>query len=274
MACWRYIFHTKSVLPCELLSLSIRKPYLLSKDVPLKVVYNTQNYVPGLEKKTSSSCSDRKLPSYPIREPKLQPRGRKLPVRMLRFDSLCLDENLSETKTSTGDQKEHETESKGVSAGTENHGGRTVGNILKIKGERFYRIKTSDLVYDAVKKMVDNNVGSLVVIDAEEDGSAKPLGIVTERDYLRKIVILGRSSKTTFVKDIMTVANQLVSVNPSASLHECMEIMTEKRIRHIPVIDNSGNVKGMVSIGDIVKELVEEHRAEAQKLNEYIQGTY
>jgi CBS domain-containing protein len=123
--------------------------------------------------------------------------------------------------------------------------------------------------------MVDNNVGSLVVIDVDDDGvSGRPLGIVTERDYLRKIVLLGRSSKTTYVKDIMTSANDLISVNPSASLSECMEIMTQKRIRHIPVIDSEGNVKGMVSIGDIVRELVEEQRHEAKKLNEYIQGTY
>jgi len=153
--------------------------------------------------------------------------------------------------------------------------GKTVGDILKVKGERFYRIKTTDFVYDAVKKMVDNNVGSLVVIDVDDDGvSGRPLGIVTERDYLRKIVLLGRSSKTTYVKDIMTSANDLISVNPSASLSECMEIMTQKRIRHIPVIDSEGNVKGMVSIGDIVRELVEEQRHEAKKLNEYIQGTY
>jgi len=97
---------------------------------------------------------------------------------------------------------------------------------------------------------------------------------VTERDYLRKIVLLGRSSKTTYVKDIMTSANDLISVNPSTSLSECMEIMTQKRIRHIPVIDSEGSVKGMVSIGDIVRELVEEQRHEAKKLNEYIQGTY
>jgi CBS domain-containing protein len=92
-------------------------------------------------------------------------------------------------------------------------------------------------------------------------------------DYLRKIIVQGRSSKSTKVGDIMTEENQLITVKPDTRVLQAMQLMTEKRIRHIPVIDGTGMV-GMVSIGDIVRAVVSEHREELNRLNAYIQGGY
>lgn len=263
------MYASKMLLPSSLIQ-STKLP-VIYKEGYLPVLPNTCRYF--LKKKqcdTSAQCNKN---SGSSKQQLSVWKGGKMPSRLsfndfglsLASSSICDVWNSKTTRRQLSD----------ASSAVGSTPGKTVGDILKVKGERFYRIKTTDFVYDAVKKMVDNNVGSLVVIDVDDDGvSGRPLGIVTERDYLRKIVLLGRSSKTTYVKDIMTSANDLISVNPSASLSECMEIMTQKRIRHIPVIDSEGNVKGMVSIGDIVRELVEEQRHEAKKLNEYIQGTY
>lgn len=98
-------------------------------------------------------------------------------------------------------------------------------------------------------------------------------GIVTERDYLRKIIVQGRSSKSTKVGDIMTEENKLITVNPDTKVLQAMQLMTENRVRHIPVIDGTGML-GMVSIGDVVRAVVAEHREELNRLNDYIQGGY
>lgn len=123
-------------------------------------------------------------------------------------------------------------------------------------------------VYEAVKQMVARNIGSLVVVGAVEDEAA---GIITERDYLEKIIVRGRSSKTTKVEEIMS-EKELVAVKPSSTLADCMDLMVENRVRHIPVIDNTGKIKGLVSIGDVVKELVEMHRRNAEHMTSFISG--
>ena len=130
---------------------------------------------------------------------------------------------------------------------------------------------TDDTVYDAVKSMTQNNVGALVVV--KSDANKAIAGIITERDYLRKIIVQGRSSKSTKVGDIMTEENKLITVTPDTKVLQAMQLMTDNRIRHIPVIDEKGMI-GMVSIGDVVRAVVREHRQEVERLNAFIQGGY
>jgi len=114
--------------------------------------------------------------------------------------------------------------------------------------------------------MVDHNAGSLLVVDAGEIR-----GIITERDYLREIVLKGRTSKTTEVRAIMTA--ELVCVGPNDSIDECMAVMTEKRIRHLPVLEH-GRLAGLISIGDVVKQLSRDQKAQIRYLTDYITGKY
>ena len=153
----------------------------------------------------------------------------------------------------------------------------TIADILKSKGKNadgsWLWCTTDDTVYDAVKSMTQHNVGALVVVKPGPGQDKSIAGIVTERDYLRKIIVQGRSSKSTKVGDIMTEENKLITVKPDTRVLQAMQLMTEKRIRHIPVIDSTGMV-GMVSIGDIVRAVVSEHKEELNRLNAYIQGGY
>lgn len=159
----------------------------------------------------------------------------------------------------------------------EEHGfeSTTIADILKGKGKSadgsWLWCTTDDTVYDAVKSMTQHNVGALVVVKPGEDKSIA--GIITERDYLRKIIVQGRSSKSTKVGDIMTEENKLITVNPGTKVLVAMQLMTDNRIRHIPVINERGMI-GMVSIGDVVRAVVSEHRQELDRLNAYIQGGY
>lgn len=153
----------------------------------------------------------------------------------------------------------------------------TIANILEGKGARdtgtFLTITTEDTVYDAVKAMTSNNVGALLVMQPGDKEKPRLAGIVTERDYLRKIIVQGRSSKTTRVGDIMTEENKLITVRPDTKVLQAMQLMTDHRIRHIPV-SADGRMLGMVSIGDVVGSVVAEHKQELSRLNDYIQGSY
>ncbi|XP_027331929.1 CBS domain-containing protein CBSX3, mitochondrial isoform X2 [Abrus precatorius] len=170
----------------------------------------------------------------------------------------------------------------------EEHGfeSTTIADILKDKGKgadgSWLWCTTDDTVYNAVKSMTQNNVGALVVVKPGEEKAIA--GIITERDYLRKIIVQGRSSKSTKVGDIMTEENKLITVTPDTRVLQAMQLMTahglllswifsDNRIRHIPVIDVKGMI-GMVSIGDVVRAVVREHRQELERLNAYIQGGY
>jgi len=148
----------------------------------------------------------------------------------------------------------------------------TVRDVLKTKGEKFYYTRGDALVVDAVREMVKHNIGSLIIVEGPKKHA---VGIVTETDYLNKVIVRGRSSSTTLVKDIMST-KEFTSVFPSATLHHCMELMTERRIRHIPVIEegSSQKVLGMVSVGDIVSELVAAHKRNAEHLRSFISGSY
>ncbi|XP_078446626.1 cystathionine beta-synthase (CBS) family protein [Wolffia australiana] len=151
----------------------------------------------------------------------------------------------------------------------------TMADVLQAKGKgadgSWLWCTTEDTVYDAVKSMTQNNVGALVVVKPGEQKSIA--GIITERDYLRKIIVQGRSSKSTKVGDIMTEENKLITVSPQTKVLQAMQLMTDKRIRHIPVIGGEGML-GMVSIGDVVRAVVTEHREELERLNAFIQGGY
>lgn len=151
----------------------------------------------------------------------------------------------------------------------------TIADILKDKGKgadgSWLWCAMDDTVYDAVKSMTHHNVGALVVVKSGEQKSIA--GIITERDYLRKIIVQGRSSKSTKVGDIMTEENKLITVTPETKVLRAMQLMTDNRIRHIPVVGEKG-MEGMVSIGDVVRAVVTEHREELDRLNAYIQGGY
>jgi CBS domain-containing protein len=138
-----------------------------------------------------------------------------------------------------------------------------VASILDTKGSDVLRIEGSATVLDAIKRMVEANVGSLLVF---EEG--KLAGIVTERDYLRRVTLEGRDEKETPVREIMTAP--LVYVTPETSIEECMAVMTERRIRHLPVLTEGRDVAGVVSIGDVVKFQSKQQNARIRLLTDYI----
>jgi CBS domain-containing protein len=137
-----------------------------------------------------------------------------------------------------------------------------VSEILDEKGQDVFVIDANASVFDAVQRMVERNVGSLLVT---EEGEIR--GIVTERDYLRRVTLEGRTDRDTSVREIMSAP--LVVVTPETSLDECMAVMTNRRIRHLPVVVE-GRVVGLISIGDIVKFQSRQQTFEIQHLTEYI----
>ena len=139
-----------------------------------------------------------------------------------------------------------------------------VSDILRGKGVDVLKIDASATVFDALKKIVDRNVGSILVTEADE-----VVGIMTERDYLRKIAIHGRTSHDTIVSEIMS--SPLVYVTPETTIEESMAIMTDRRIRHLPVVED-GNVVGIISIGDLVKFQTREQSFQIKYLTDYISG--
>jgi CBS domain-containing protein len=138
----------------------------------------------------------------------------------------------------------------------------TVNQILTAKGNEIYTIPSSITVYDALKVMGEKNIGAILVI---EDNELK--GIFSERDYARKIVLKGKSSRDTFVHEIME--KDLITVRPSDTIDYCMEVMTGSRIRHLPVLENN-QVVGVISIGDVVKSIIEIQKETINHLNSYI----
>ena len=142
---------------------------------------------------------------------------------------------------------------------------KTVAEILKAKGDSsVFSIEPSASVFDAVKRMAEKNVGALLVMAGD-----RILGVVTERDYARKVVLLSRSSKDTPLREVMTSA--VIYVRPNQTSEECMALMTENRVRHLPVMDD-GKLVGLISIGDIVKGIISEQNFIIEQLQHYIAG--
>jgi CBS domain-containing protein len=142
---------------------------------------------------------------------------------------------------------------------------KTVRDILKIKGYDVWSVDADSTVYDALVLMADKNVGALVVLEER-----KLAGIFSERDYARKVILKGKSSLNTPVKEIMTSA--VYCVRPDQMIEDCMVLMTDKRIRHLPVLEDEQLV-GIVSIGDVVKEIIAEQGITIQQLENYIVGS-
>jgi len=141
---------------------------------------------------------------------------------------------------------------------------RSVKDILREKGTQIYSISPDAKVYDALQLMADKNVGALMVM--EGDTAA---GLISERDYARKIVLKGKLSKDIPVREIMTA--DMVCVGPDEDVEVCMELMTDKRVRHLPVLENDQLI-GIISIGDIVKTIIRHKEEIIKQLESYIKG--
>jgi CBS domain-containing protein len=140
-----------------------------------------------------------------------------------------------------------------------------VRHILDKKGRLVWTIRPDDTVFAAIEEMARNDVGALVVVD-----NGDPVGIFTERHYARNVFLKGRSSPTTVVKDVMRTG--FAYVTPDRTVEECMAIMTAERVRHLPVMEN-GSLVGLISIGDLVKSIIEDREFVIDQLTNFISGT-
>lgn len=140
----------------------------------------------------------------------------------------------------------------------------TVRQLLRGKGHDVWSIAPDVSVYDALKLMADKEVGALMVLDGDT-----MVGIISERDYARKVILKEKSSMDTPVKEIMT--QHVICVGPEQTIRECMALMTDKRIRHLPVLENE-RLAGIISIGDVVKAIISHQEFMIEQLESYIQG--
>lgn len=141
---------------------------------------------------------------------------------------------------------------------------KSVNDLLKTKGGDVWTVSPDTQVFDALKLMADKNVGALLVLESE-----KLVGVFSERDYARKVILKGKSSKNTLISEIMS--SKVLYISPEQSVEECMALMTEKHIRHLPVLINEELV-GIITIGDVVKEIISEQEFKLTQLESYITG--
>lgn len=141
---------------------------------------------------------------------------------------------------------------------------KTVSSILKGKGFDIWSVSPEDTVFDALTLMAEKKCGALVVLEGE-----KMCGIISERDYARKIILLGKSSKETLVKEIMS--STVFYASPNLTAEECMAVMIDRRVRHLPVMEDE-NLIGVISIGDVVKAIIDEKVFVIDQLERYITG--
>src|ERR1700693_3712058 len=140
----------------------------------------------------------------------------------------------------------------------------TIRQVLDKKGHEVFSVGLDETVYDSIKKMADKNVGSLVVMEGN-----KLIGIISERHYARNVVLKGKASPTTPVRDIME--RRVVCVQPETTIEQCMALMSDKRVRHLPVLEEK-SVIGIVSIGDLVKSIISHQKFVIEQLEHYIHG--
>jgi CBS domain-containing protein len=140
----------------------------------------------------------------------------------------------------------------------------TVRSVLQSKGSDIWSTAPDTLVFDALKVMAEKNVGALLVMEGNQ-----LIGIFSERDYARKVVLKGESSHTIAIRNVMT--SGVISVTPDQSIEDCMALMTGKHIRHLPVLENS-KIVGLISIGDVVKAIISQHEDTIKQLENYITG--
>ena len=139
-----------------------------------------------------------------------------------------------------------------------------ISELIQAKGGSVWTVSPETMVFDAIQMMSDKNVGALVVTEA-----GKMVGMISERDYTRKVVLKGKSSKSTPVREILS--DKVVSVNPTATVQECLRLMTQSRIRHLPVLEGDA-LTGIVSIGDLVNWVIQAQSTTIQQLETYITG--
>ena len=140
----------------------------------------------------------------------------------------------------------------------------TVRQLLREKGPDVWTVKPDASVYHAIQVMAEKGIGALVVVEGD-----KPVGMFTERDYARDVILKGKSSPKTPVRDVMT--KRVICVGPDQTVEECMAIMTEKHLRHLPVLAEE-SLAGMVSIGDLVKSIIADQKFTIEQLESYIRG--
>ncbi len=140
----------------------------------------------------------------------------------------------------------------------------TIGEILNQKGGAVWSISPATMVFDAIQMMADKNVGALLVIEGD-----KLVGIISERDYTRKIALKGKSSKKTAVREILS--ENIITVTPSHTVEDCMRLMTEHRVRHLPVLEGN-KIIGVISIGDLVNWIISAQTTTIHQLRTYISG--
>jgi CBS domain-containing protein len=141
---------------------------------------------------------------------------------------------------------------------------KIVSDILRSKGNDVWAVKSDDTVFESLQLMAEKEVGALLVMDED-----RLVGIVTERDYARKVILEGKSSKDSSVAEVMT--KRVLCVEPERTVDECMALMTDKRARHLPVVENK-QVIGVVSIGDLVAAMINEQQVLIEQLQHYISG--
>ena len=141
---------------------------------------------------------------------------------------------------------------------------KSVRMLLRAKGHQILSVSPDTAVFDALQTMAERNVGALLVLDG-----GRLVGIFSERDYARKIILKGKASRTTPVREIMTA--EVLCVGPDQTLADCMTLMTERRVRHLPVVDE-GALVGVISIGDVVKDIISEQEYIIEQLQTYITG--
>ncbi|MCI0339571.1 MAG: CBS domain-containing protein [Planctomycetales bacterium] len=139
-----------------------------------------------------------------------------------------------------------------------------ITHLLQVKGRDVWSVKPETPVYDALKLMAEKNIGAVLVLEGE-----RLAGVFSERDYARKVILMGKSSKETPVREVMSTTTY--TVTPDQSIEDCMALMTARRIRHLPVLE-SGRLIGMISIGDVVKAIIADRETTIRDLENYIRG--